>query len=96
VETDGLSHEEKLAFFINLYNMMIIHALVTCGHPSGPLDRRKFLETLSMSLVDVPIHYQLSRMAFYVATNGHRTILPSLLDRDQRSKVKKANILVKE
>jgi hypothetical protein len=49
-----------------------------------------------MSLVDVPIHYQLSRMAFYVATNGHRTILPSLLDRDQRSKVKKANILVKE
>ncbi|KAF8723511.1 hypothetical protein HU200_021458 [Digitaria exilis] len=42
VEIDELSREEKLAFFINLYNMMAIHALVTCGHPAGPLDRRKF------------------------------------------------------
>ncbi|CAL5046905.1 unnamed protein product [Urochloa decumbens] len=42
VEIDDLSREEKLAFFINLYNMMAIHALVTCGHPAGPLDRRKF------------------------------------------------------
>ncbi|CAN6178714.1 unnamed protein product [Urochloa humidicola] len=42
VEIDGLSREEKLAFFINLYNMMAIHALVTCGHPSGPLDRKRF------------------------------------------------------
>ncbi|KAI4966279.1 hypothetical protein ZWY2020_041865 [Hordeum vulgare] len=29
VETSDLSREEKLAFFINLYNMMAIHALVT-------------------------------------------------------------------
>ncbi|CAO1947582.1 unnamed protein product [Urochloa humidicola] len=42
VEIDGLSREEKLAFFINLYNMMAIHALVTCGHPAGPLDRKRF------------------------------------------------------
>lgn len=42
VEIDYLSREEKLAFFINLYNMMAIHALVTCGHPAGPLDRKKF------------------------------------------------------
>jgi len=42
VEIDDLSREEKLAFFINLYNMMAIHALVTCGHPAGPLDRRNF------------------------------------------------------
>ncbi|KAG8076332.1 hypothetical protein GUJ93_ZPchr0006g42433 [Zizania palustris] len=42
VEVHELSREEKLAFFINLYNMMAIHALVTCGHPAGPLDRRKF------------------------------------------------------
>ncbi|RCV20889.1 hypothetical protein SETIT_4G094300v2 [Setaria italica] len=42
VEIDDLSREEKLAFFINLYNMMAIHALVTCGHPAGPLDRKKF------------------------------------------------------
>lgn len=42
VETDDLSREEKLSFFINLYNMMVIHELVACGHPAGPLDRRKF------------------------------------------------------
>uniref|UniRef100_A0A0D9WNG6 DEP domain-containing protein n=1 Tax=Leersia perrieri TaxID=77586 RepID=A0A0D9WNG6_9ORYZ len=42
VEIHELSREEKLAFFINIYNMMAIHALVTCGHPAGPLDRRKF------------------------------------------------------
>ncbi|PKA58084.1 hypothetical protein AXF42_Ash019310 [Apostasia shenzhenica] len=43
VDMDGLSREDKLAFFINLYNMMVIHAVLTCGYPVGPLDRRKFL-----------------------------------------------------
>ncbi|TKY56223.1 Glutaredoxin protein [Spatholobus suberectus] len=36
-----LSREEKLAFFINLYNMMTIHAILVWGHPSGALERRK-------------------------------------------------------
>ncbi|XP_038973148.1 uncharacterized protein LOC103723548 [Phoenix dactylifera] len=43
VELDGLSREEKLAFFINLYNMMAIHAILTWGYPTRALDRRKFL-----------------------------------------------------
>ncbi|PKU74333.1 uncharacterized protein LOC110110387 [Dendrobium catenatum] len=43
VDLDCLSREEKLAFFINLYNMMVIHAILTYGFPVGPLDRRKFL-----------------------------------------------------
>lgn len=43
VEVDGLSREEKLAFFINLHNMMAIHAILTWGYPVGALDRRKFL-----------------------------------------------------
>lgn len=43
VDLEDLSREEKLAFFINLYNMMIIHAIWSCGYPVGPLDRRKFL-----------------------------------------------------
>ncbi|KAH7290093.1 hypothetical protein KP509_30G031600 [Ceratopteris richardii] len=38
----GLTREEKLAFFINLYNAMAIHAVIALGHPDGPLDRRKF------------------------------------------------------
>lgn len=36
------SREEKLAFFINLYNAMVVHAVIVLGHPVGPLDRRKF------------------------------------------------------
>ncbi|XP_061339562.1 uncharacterized protein LOC133286190 [Gastrolobium bilobum] len=41
VEVWELSREEKLAFFINLYNMMTIHAILVWGHPTGALERRK-------------------------------------------------------
>lgn len=41
VEIWDLSREEKLAFFINLYNMMAIHAILVLGHPEGALERRK-------------------------------------------------------
>lgn len=43
VDVDGLSREEKLSFFINLYNMMAIHAILTWVYPDGALDRKKFL-----------------------------------------------------
>lgn len=43
MEIHDVPREEKLAFFINLHNMMAIHAILTWGHPVGPLDRRKFL-----------------------------------------------------
>lgn len=36
-----MSREEKLAFFINLYNMMTIHAILVMGHPSGAMQRRR-------------------------------------------------------
>lgn len=42
VDLEPLSREEKLAFFINLYNMMAIHAILTWGYPLGALDRRTF------------------------------------------------------
>ncbi|CAJ2644311.1 unnamed protein product [Trifolium pratense] len=41
VEIWDMSREEKLAFFINLYNMMAIHAISILGHPEGTLERRK-------------------------------------------------------
>ncbi|CAJ1974154.1 unnamed protein product [Sphenostylis stenocarpa] len=41
VEISDSSREEKLAFFINLYNMMSIHAILVLGHPDGALERRK-------------------------------------------------------
>ncbi|KAL3677786.1 hypothetical protein R1sor_020742 [Riccia sorocarpa] len=38
-----LSREEKLAFYINLYNSLVIHAVVHLGYfPVGALERRKF------------------------------------------------------
>ncbi|XP_073134273.1 uncharacterized protein [Henckelia pumila] len=42
VELSDMAREEKLSFFINLYNMMAIHATLVSGHPSGALERRKF------------------------------------------------------
>ncbi|KAL0366438.1 UNVERIFIED_CONTAM: hypothetical protein Sradi_3533900 [Sesamum radiatum] len=41
VKLFDMSREEKLSFFINLYNMMAIHAILIWGHPSGALERRK-------------------------------------------------------
>ncbi|XP_057731777.1 uncharacterized protein LOC130946900 [Arachis stenosperma] len=41
VEIWDMSREEKLAFFINLYNMMAIHAILVLGHASGAMERRK-------------------------------------------------------
>ncbi|XP_027903987.1 uncharacterized protein LOC114163833 [Vigna unguiculata] len=41
VEISDSSREEKLAFFINLYNMMAIHAILVLGHPDGAMERRK-------------------------------------------------------
>ncbi|GMN45256.1 hypothetical protein TIFTF001_014431 [Ficus carica] len=42
VDLHDMSREEKLAFFINLYNMMVIHAIIFVGYPAGPLDRGRF------------------------------------------------------
>lgn len=41
MEISDSSREEKLAFFINLYNMMAIHAILVLGHPDGAMERRK-------------------------------------------------------
>ncbi|XP_062101403.1 uncharacterized protein LOC133807231 [Humulus lupulus] len=41
VELQEMTREEKLAFFINLYNMMAIHAILLWGHPAGALERRR-------------------------------------------------------
>ncbi|XP_004301942.1 PREDICTED: uncharacterized protein LOC101305673 [Fragaria vesca subsp. vesca] len=41
VEMQDMRREDKLAFFINLYNMMAIHAILVWGHPDGAIERRK-------------------------------------------------------
>lgn len=37
-----LSHNEKLAFFLNLYNAMVIHGLIRFGRLEGVIDRKSF------------------------------------------------------
>lgn len=37
-----LSENETLAFFLNLYNAMVIHAVISVGCPEGVIDRRSF------------------------------------------------------
>ncbi|KAL5703870.1 hypothetical protein ACHQM5_022366 [Ranunculus cassubicifolius] len=41
VDMQDMSREEKLAFFLNLYNMMAIHGILMWGYPVGALERRK-------------------------------------------------------
>ena len=42
VDILALSTDEKLAFFLNLYNAMVIHAVIRGGRPNGVIDRRSF------------------------------------------------------
>ncbi|XP_031371477.1 uncharacterized protein LOC116187038 [Punica granatum] len=42
VDLTTLSQEERLAFFLNLYNSMVIHAVIRVGLPGGIIDRRSF------------------------------------------------------
>ncbi|OMO89432.1 hypothetical protein CCACVL1_07827 [Corchorus capsularis] len=37
-----LTPDERLAFFLNLHNAMVIHAAISIGHPEGILDKRAF------------------------------------------------------
>ena len=41
VDMETLSETERLCFFLNLYNAMVIHAIITIGQP-GLIDRRAF------------------------------------------------------
>ncbi|XP_068334285.1 uncharacterized protein [Pyrus communis] len=41
VEVKDMKREERLAFFINLYNMMAIHAILVWGHPTGAVERKR-------------------------------------------------------
>ncbi|KAK6931829.1 Glutaredoxin [Dillenia turbinata] len=40
VDVAELSSNEKQAFFLNLYNAMVIHAMIRVGRPNGGIDRR--------------------------------------------------------
>ncbi|KAL9241713.1 hypothetical protein vseg_015791 [Gypsophila vaccaria] len=43
VDLHELSPDEKLAFFLNLYNAMVIHAIIRKGYPEGMIERKSFV-----------------------------------------------------
>ncbi|XP_063070524.1 uncharacterized protein zgc:152951 isoform X1 [Engraulis encrasicolus] len=47
VELDSLSREDKLAFFINVYNALVIHGNVSLGFPKNLWQRYRFFNYVS-------------------------------------------------
>jgi len=50
VSFDSMEDDFKLAFGINLYNLMIIHAFIKVGAPNGALDRSSFFSKIGYNI----------------------------------------------
>ncbi len=50
VDLEALSREEKLALFINVYNVLVIHGMVEKGVPSSLYRRYKFFSTTAYNI----------------------------------------------
>jgi len=50
VKLEGMTREETLAFFINIYNALVIHANVVRGPPVNLWQRYKFFNTISYTI----------------------------------------------
>ncbi|KAL3652851.1 hypothetical protein CASFOL_002532 [Castilleja foliolosa] len=66
-----LSHEEKLAFFLNLHNAMVIHAVIRIGHPGRMIDRKPFFS--EFMYVVGGYHYSLSSIKNGILRNNRRS-----------------------
>ncbi|MCO5608180.1 hypothetical protein L7F22_062386 [Adiantum nelumboides] len=85
----GSTREERLAFFINLYNAMVIHAVMALGHPDGPLDRRKFFGDFQYLVGGSP--YSLSAIENGVLRANQRppySLIKAFGPKDNRLKVR--------
>lgn len=94
MELDNVSREEKLAFFINLYNMMAIHAILTWGYPNGASDRKKFQGEFKYVIGGCP--YSLSAIQNGVLRGNQRppyNISKPFGPKDLRFKVNKFTLL---
>ncbi|KAF3432467.1 hypothetical protein FNV43_RR27207 [Rhamnella rubrinervis] len=65
-----LSQDEKLAFFLNLYNAMVIHAVIRVGHPEGVIDRRSFFSDFQYLVGGYP--YSLNTIQNGILRNNSR------------------------
>jgi len=50
IDFGGMSDQEKLAFGINLYNLMIKHAFMKVGIPTNNIQRASFFDTVSYNI----------------------------------------------
>lgn len=65
-----LTPDEKLAFFLNLYNAMVIHAIIRVGHPEGVIDRKSFFSDFQYVVGGYP--YSLSTIKNGILRNNRR------------------------
>ncbi|KAE8719221.1 Phytosulfokin receptor 1 [Hibiscus syriacus] len=63
--------DESLAFFLNLYNAMVIHAVISIGHPEGILDNKAFFLDFQYVLGGYP--YSLSIIENGVLRNNRKS-----------------------
>ncbi|KAK9275338.1 hypothetical protein L1049_022602 [Liquidambar formosana] len=70
VDIQELSADEKLAFFLNLYNAMVIHAVIRVGCPEGVIDRRSFFSDFQYLVSGHP--YSLTAIKNGILRNNRR------------------------
>jgi hypothetical protein len=88
VDLLGLTENEKLAFFLNLYNAMVIHAVIRIGCPEGVIDRRFFFSDFQYVVGGYP--YSLNTINHGILRNNRRppySLLKSLRSGDKRLEV---------
>ncbi|AEE82656.1 electron carrier/ protein disulfide oxidoreductase [Arabidopsis thaliana] len=88
VELEDMQREEKLAFFINLYNMMAIHSILVWGHPAGTFDRTKMF--MDFKYVIGGYTYSLSAIQNGILRGNQRPMFNPMKPfgvKDKRSKV---------
>ncbi|XP_015574423.2 uncharacterized protein LOC8275347 isoform X1 [Ricinus communis] len=66
-----LSTNEKLAFFLNLHNAMVIHAVIRVGCPEGVIDRRSFFSDFQYIVGGSP--YSLNVIKNGILRNNRRS-----------------------
>lgn len=55
VSLEGLSGPEYLSFFINTYNILMIHGAIEYGPPTDALSRRSFFHKVSYVIDGNPV-----------------------------------------
>ncbi|KAK6921436.1 Glutaredoxin [Dillenia turbinata] len=88
VDVVELSSNEKLAFFLNLYNAMVIHAMIRVRRPNGGIDRRSLYAEFQYLVGGYP--YSLTAIKNGILRGNRRppyTLVKQFGTADKRSEV---------